>query len=135
MCLLLRPVTRLRHNLKLFDFNCDRIITITSDSVKLYCCSIAEKGTSSDQAKAMMSECSAHDNFIFNLTIYWYYSIMLAISKTSPSLHQTPHSSGVYLFYGASRSVPIYIGKSIDLQKRIRSNFSQAKSNKKRKVS
>lgn len=44
-------------------------------------------------------------------------------------LHDVPHHPGVYLFYSSSDTShpPLYIGKSIDIQKRLRSHFYQAK--------
>lgn len=46
-------------------------------------------------------------------------------------LHLLPRSPGVYLFYHDQSPQPLYIGKSIDIQKRVKSHYQQAKSNKK----
>ena len=38
-----------------------------------------------------------------------------------------PHTFGVYLFYGENSTIPLYIGKSIDIKKRVLSHFSEGK--------
>lgn len=45
-------------------------------------------------------------------------------SKLNTDIRQFPESSGVYLFYGDQNALPLYIGKSINLRKRILSHFS-----------
>ncbi len=45
-------------------------------------------------------------------------------SNLSTHLDTIPDTSGVYLFYSQNNQLPIYIGKSINLRKRILSHFS-----------
>lgn len=44
-----------------------------------------------------------------------------------------PEAPGVYLFYQTPHSLPLYIGKSIQLKKRIQAHFQRAKTNRKEK--
>ena len=58
----------------------------------------------------------------------------MSLVFSSSEVNQIPSCSGVYAFYGsASDSVPLYIGKSIDLKKRVKSHYYQAKSQSKEK--
>lgn len=45
-------------------------------------------------------------------------------SKLNTNISQFPESPGVYLFYGDKNELPLYIGKSLHLRKRILSHFS-----------
>lgn len=45
-------------------------------------------------------------------------------SKLNTDIRQFPESAGVYIFYGDQNELPLYIGKSINLKKRILSHFS-----------
>ena len=55
---------------------------------------------------------------------------LLKGSKSLPSgidavqIDDIPETSGVYLFFGESRSLPLYIGKSINIRERVLSHFS-----------
>ncbi len=44
-------------------------------------------------------------------------------SKLSTDISTLPNGTGVYLFYGKNKSIPIYIGKSVNLRQRIMSHF------------
>ena len=58
---------------------------------------------------------------------------MISIAEDLSTLNNIPDCPGVYLFYSDKDELPIYIGKSINLRKRVRSHFYQAKSNSKEK--
>ncbi len=71
-----------------------------------------------------------------------YNTIVTLIKKPtlppylSTRLDEIPNTPGVYLFYGKSPEIPIYIGKSINLRTRILSHFSNDHaSNKELKIS
>lgn len=55
---------------------------------------------------------------------------LLKGSKSLPSgidavqIDDIPETSGVYLFFGESRSLPLYIGKSVNIRERVLSHFS-----------
>lgn len=56
---------------------------------------------------------------------------MIIVDKSLECLAQLPDCAGVYLFYQNQGSVPVYIGKSINIRQRVKSHFQNAKRDRK----
>lgn len=80
-CLVFRPVTRLRHSLKLEGFRDRRMNSITSDSLKPNCTSIASNGVRSSQAISITREVSSSDSFIEQPPIHRQSAIVSTASS------------------------------------------------------
>lgn len=52
---------------------------------------------------------------------------MITLNNDLTCLNQLPKTAGVYLFYNDLNELPLYIGKSINIQKRVKNHFQQAK--------
>lgn len=52
---------------------------------------------------------------------------MISLQHVTNYTQQLPTGAGVYLFYQDPKLLPVYIGKSINIRKRVQSHFSAAK--------